>query len=245
MKKRVFGYLRVSSKGQLDGDGFDRQRATIEAYCERNNLHVIRWFEERGVSGMTDYDARDAMVEMGALMGPGTADTFIVEKADRLARDLIVGELIIDDFRKRGLHIMAADSDMDLTCSSDATRVLIRQILGALAQWDKSNLVRRMRLARDRIRATGGRAEGVVRWEDKSPLNRALALEMLMLHKSGKSFLEISRDLNRRKVPSPTGQRWAKSTAHALVQRFDLTDEEMKTIVQAELKEEIYAQEPQ
>jgi DNA invertase Pin-like site-specific DNA recombinase len=39
--KKAFGYLRVSSKTQTDGDGFPRQRAAIEklrkmAYRERS-----------------------------------------------------------------------------------------------------------------------------------------------------------------------------------------------------------------
>jgi DNA invertase Pin-like site-specific DNA recombinase len=32
---KVYAYLRVSGKGQIVGNGFDRQLETIQAYCER------------------------------------------------------------------------------------------------------------------------------------------------------------------------------------------------------------------
>lgn len=234
--KRVFAYLRVSSKGQIEGDGFDRQRAKIEAFCAARNWVVIRWFEE-SLTGTSDYEARAAFVQMLELLGPATADTVVVEKADRLARDLIVSELAIQEIIKLGGKIYSAEAEVDLSDGSDPTRVLIRQLLGALAQWDKSNLVARMRVARDRIRAAGGRAEGMVRWEDRAPINRALALEIFLMHRNGKSFLEISRDLNRRRVPSPTGGIWSKSSAHAIINRFTPTMDQVHEVASHELEE--------
>ena len=38
----AFGYIRVSGKGQLSGDGFPRQRAAIQAYAAAYGYCVIR-----------------------------------------------------------------------------------------------------------------------------------------------------------------------------------------------------------
>jgi len=51
----------------------------------------------------------------------------IVERADRLARDLIVGELILNQLRELGVKVIAADSGTELAAGDDdPTRTLIR-----------------------------------------------------------------------------------------------------------------------
>ena len=49
--QQAFGYIRVSGKGQVDGDGFDRQRQAIEACASASGLQVVNYFQEEGVSG--------------------------------------------------------------------------------------------------------------------------------------------------------------------------------------------------
>jgi hypothetical protein len=50
----------------------------------------------------------------------------IVERADRLARDLLVGEGLPNQFRKLGVQVVARDSDTSLTAGDDdRTRALI------------------------------------------------------------------------------------------------------------------------
>ena len=68
--KKAFGYLRVSSKTQTDGDGFPRQRAAIEKFAAEQGFVIAEWFEEDGVSGtVADRPALQRM--MIALMSNG------------------------------------------------------------------------------------------------------------------------------------------------------------------------------
>ncbi len=56
----------------------------------------------------------------------------LVERADRLARDLVVGELILNQFRELGVKVIAADSGTDLTAGDVARSVSpSRYLLGA------------------------------------------------------------------------------------------------------------------
>ena len=48
-------------------------------------------------------------------------------------------------------------------------KVFIRQVAGAFAQLEKARLVRKLKAARDRKRAAGGKAEGRKRWADVNP----------------------------------------------------------------------------
>lgn len=156
----VFGYLRVSGKSQIDGDGFDRQRDTITAYCNAKGWKIIRWFQDGAVSGDVDAADRAGFMAMLEFASDKTAMVIVVERADRLARDLMVSEIACEEARKSHIQIFDACGDQELTDSSDPTRVLIRQVLGALAQWNKNVLVKRLRVARERIRLRDGQCEG-------------------------------------------------------------------------------------
>lgn len=220
----VVSYLRVSSPGQVDGDGFDRQRAAIAAYAKRAKLNVVEEFREEGVSGTTDLDARPALA---ALIGRVTSNgvrTVLVERADRLTRDLLAGELILAEFRRCGVRVLDS-AGTDLTVADgDPTRVLIRQVLAAVAQFDKTQLVRRMRAAKDRIaQRTGRRPEGRKPYGhypgEAAVLERARAL--LASHVAGvrPHYATVARELNAEGLPTRTGAPWSAAMVRRVLVR--------------------------
>jgi DNA invertase Pin-like site-specific DNA recombinase len=85
--------------------------------------------------------------------------TIIVETANRFARDLIVQEVGFGMLRERGIELIAADKP-DAFLGDMPTAVLIRQVLGAVSQFEKAMLVSKLRGARERKRATGVKVEG-------------------------------------------------------------------------------------
>jgi len=219
--KRVFGYLRVSGKSQIAGDGFDRQRETINAYCETKGYAVMRWFEEKAVSGDADGADRPAFSEMLAMIGPGTGvEAIIVERTDRLARDLMVSEVLIDNARKAGLQIFEAAGDIDLTNSDDPSRVMIRQMMGVLAQWEKNNLVKKLKAARDRKSQELGRnCCARLPWEAK-PENADLGRAIFEMRERGARFQEIANWMNAQRIPAPNGGTyWNKSAVFMIYGR--------------------------
>ena len=142
-------YLRVSGKGQVRGDGLPRQREVIDHYARRHGIEVVGEYRDEGVSGTKELDDRDGLRELLARVQSNCAKLVLVERADRLARDLMVSELLLAQFRKLNVTVIAADSGTDLTAGDDdPTRVLIRQVLGAVAQFEKSVIVAKLRAAR-------------------------------------------------------------------------------------------------
>ena len=95
---KAFSYLRVSGKGQVSGDGFPRQRAAIKAYAKANGFAIVREFADEGVSGAMETTDRPAFAEMVATLHSNGVRTVIVEKLDRLARDLMVQEAALSYF---------------------------------------------------------------------------------------------------------------------------------------------------
>src|SRR5712664_2718413 len=97
--KKAFGYLRVSGKAQVDGDGFPRQREAIERWASAHGVTIVKWFEERGVNG--SLLERPALSEMMVALMSNGVRLVIVEKLDRLARDQMVQETIVQSLLKQ------------------------------------------------------------------------------------------------------------------------------------------------
>jgi len=166
---RVLSYVRVSGRGQLDGDGPERQREAISKFCKSQSCEIAQEFFERAVSGTVEAVDRPKFAELLEFVDGSTQPInrpivgIVVERMDRLARDLMVSEVLLSECRKRNLKVYSADQGalIDMAAEGgDPTRVLIRQILGALAQWEKSMLVAKLKSARDRVRKSTGRCEG-------------------------------------------------------------------------------------
>lgn len=63
---KAYSYVRVSGKGQVEGDGFRRQEAEIQAFAQAHGFEVVEVYREEGVSGTAgeaDRPAFQAMVE--------------------------------------------------------------------------------------------------------------------------------------------------------------------------------------
>lgn len=210
---KAFAYLRVSGKGQVDGDGFPRQRAAIEAYAQANNIEVVEWFEEKGVSGKTDWDNRPAWTDMISRLNG--VRTIIVEKLDRLARDLFIQEYILRDLGKREVVLKTAAGEE--TGDEDATRVLFRQILGAIAQYDRTMIVNKLKSARDRAsEAAGKRIEGKKAY-GATPAETSAIDEMMLMRERGASYDDIARNLNGRQIATRHGRTWHPMTVRKIL----------------------------
>jgi DNA invertase Pin-like site-specific DNA recombinase len=152
---KVYGYIRVSGRGQMDGDGPERQETAIRLYCVQHNLDLVSVFIE-STSGTNDLEDRAEFQRMRDFLGQNMG--VVVEKLDRLARDLMIQEQFVADLQRNGVTLYSTQ-EPDL-CSKDPARILVRQIMGAFAQYDRAMIVSRLRGARQRIRARGGRCEG-------------------------------------------------------------------------------------
>jgi DNA invertase Pin-like site-specific DNA recombinase len=152
---KAYAYLRVSGNGQVQGDGSPRQLEAIRRYAAAHDIRTVCVFRDEGVSGTRELLDRPALVETTtALLSDGVRPA-LVEKLDRLARDLMARETIIGDLRKRGFDLVSA-CEPDLL-QDDPTRKLMRRIMGAIAEHEKTMTVLNLRGAPMRVKAKSGR----------------------------------------------------------------------------------------
>jgi len=221
---KALAYLRVSGKAQVDGDGFPRQHDTIHRYAKAHGVDVVDEYRDEGVSGTKDLDGREGLGDLMTRLRSNGIRLVLVERADRLARDLMVGEVLLAEFRKLGVSVVAADSGTDLTAGDDdPTRVLIRQVLGAVSQFEKSVIVTKLRAARLRKRTETGRSEGRKPFGTKPGEAETLELIRRLRRKprGGErlSFDAIAARLNAEGVATRTGKAWAGATVYGIVKR--------------------------
>lgn len=202
---KAFAYLRVSGKGQVQGDGFPRQLAAIKQYAATHDIKLMRVFREEGVCGAIELENRPALLALMEALAANGTKLVLIEKLDRLARDLMVQETIIGDLRKRDFELISV-SEPDLL-QNDPTRTLMRQIFGAIAQYEKAMIVAKLRGARQRMKAKEGRCEG------RKPYGfyegeREIVERMKALKAQGLGFDRIAAQMNSEGITTRTRGRW-------------------------------------
>lgn len=215
---KVYVYLRVSGKGQLSGDGFDRQLLTCQSYAASNGIEIVEVFREKGESGTKELEDRPALAELFVALEENGVKTVLIEKLDRLARDLMVQETIIADMRKQGFTLISAH-EPDL-CSDDPSRKLMRQIFGAISEYEKAMIVLKLRGARQRKKAKQGKCEGRHAFGEK-PSERQTLIQMREWFWTGATFERIAEDLNGLGYKSRSGKPWRGTTVAKIIRRLE------------------------
>lgn len=217
MAIKAYAYIRVSGQGQVSGDGLERQERAIKRYAEANGFEVVKFFRDEGVSGTVEDRPALASLLVDLEENGHGVKAVIIEKLDRLARDLMVQEAIIRDLQKRGFQLVSVAEGADL-CSDDPTRRLIRQIFGALAEYDKSMLVMKLRVARERKKAREGRCEGRKPY-GATPDEQAILRRMRAFRRHGCTYQQIADRLNREGIPTKDGGQWSRAQAWRALNR--------------------------
>jgi len=223
--EKAVSYLRVSGKGQVRGDGLPRQRDAVKRFARSKGLQIVQEFSDEGVSGTKELECRAGLAALLDFVESDGIRFVLIERADRLARDLVVGEVILGRFRSLGVQVVAADSGTELTVGDDdPTRKLIRQVLGAVAEYDKAVTVLKLRAARDRVRRTRGRCEGRKPFGAR-PGEEQVLEQIRQLHRKPRggerrSCSEIAQELNTRGIPSRGGRAWSRGVVWTLLRRM-------------------------
>lgn len=201
---KAFAYMRCSGMSQISGDTWERQAEAINVYAAAHSFEIVRMFRDEGVSGTLK--DRPALGEMMLALEENGVRTVIVERLDRLARDLMVSEFILADFKARGFDLHST-CEGELSGADDPTKTMIRHILSAVAQFDKSMTVLKLKAARDRIKASGRRCEGQRPYAEVMPRLRG---RILAFRKDGMSERKIADLLNSQGERSLNGKPFSR-----------------------------------
>lgn len=231
-------YLRCSGESQVVGDTWNRQQEKIQSYASQNSITIVSEFRDEGVTGKMELEGRAGLSECLQYVREKGITLVIVEDSTRLARDMIVAEVLIREFQKMKVRVISASGGIDLTAGDDSnpTAKLIRQILAAVAEFDRCVITLKLKGARDRIKSEGRRpgqknyspdprincnSEGRKPYGQRPGEQEVLA-RMKSMRAAGAHYYVIADTLNAEGVPcrmAHKGKVWKANTIQKILTR--------------------------
>lgn len=227
---KVVAYVRVSTEKQAEeGLGLEVQEASIRQWAKANGHSVVAMCCDAGVSGATDLDQRDGLADALERLRARSAQAVVVHRLDRLARDLVVQEqLLAEVWRLGGEVFSTASGEAHLRDDpDDPSRRMIRQILGAVSEYERAMITLRLRRGRAAKAARGGYAYGSppfgTQARDRAlvaqPDEAATVDRMRALRSEGLSLREIAAVMGREGRTSKRGGGWHPETVARVLAR--------------------------
>lgn len=180
---------------------------------------------DAGISGGNGLDSRRSLAEALARIEDHEATVLVVYRLDRLARDLLLQETIMERLSLGGGSVISvSEPEID---SDDPTRILVRQVLGALSQYEKSIIRARMLAGRRAKSERGGFIGGIPRFGYAVAGGELVALEseqaavarIRELRAPGASLRTIASVLDAEGMQPKRGDRWHPTQVARIVQR--------------------------
>ncbi|MFC1652250.1 recombinase family protein [Planctomycetota bacterium] len=222
--KQAVGYLRVSSKGQIRGHGFDRQRDEIKRYAKKDGYEIVQWYKEAYTGTEEDRPEFICMVE--DLLTNGCR-TIIIECMDRFGRRSMVSEQLLALLIRKDIAMISAMTGQCVTADvqdeNDPWEKFIVQIQSNFAELDKRLLVRKLRMAREAKKAKTGRCEGRKPYGfypgEQDVIRRIRQLARKPHGEERLGCRAIARQLNKEGVRTRSGVPWSSTQVKSILSR--------------------------
>jgi DNA invertase Pin-like site-specific DNA recombinase len=225
---KAAGYVRVSSRQQLDGYGLDGQEQAIRRYAREHRLKLVEVFREEGVSGTLPVIERPALRGALELMTACKADVFLVPNLDRLARELHVQEAALGLLWDAGKVVHTVeDGEVRQDDPDDPMRKAMRKMRGVLAELDKDTVVMRLRKGKQAKKIEGGFIGGQVPYGYRAEGRRLVpeadeqkvVATIRRMRKKGLSLRGIADDLHAKGVATRSGGKWHPTQLARIMER--------------------------
>jgi DNA invertase Pin-like site-specific DNA recombinase len=219
MKKKVFGYTRVSSQEQgKTRNGLEAQAEAIRLFCQYNNYELIEIVEEVRTGADDERPVLAEITKRASKLGAYV----VVNKLDRLSRDAI---FILQYVRTNARTIVTQlGEDVD---------PFTLHIYAGLAEKERKMISERTRAGLQAKKARGevlGASKGVL---EKATASAKIAVQsradafaerlkptVQRMVKDGMSYRAMAQELNRNNTKTVRGGDWHPTTVKNLVERF-------------------------
>ena len=228
---RVDLYVRVSTPNQAHSQSIEQQVTRLQAAVQTRGwtLEETNLYRDDGYSGATlNRPGLDALRDQAAL---AAFDVVLLTAPDRLARKYLHQMLVIEELERYGCRVEFLDRPM----SEDPHDQLLRQIRGAVAEYERALITERTR----RGRLAKVRAGQLLPWSKPpygyqsdpvhpraaaslrvAPCEAGVVTQLFAWYlEDGGTILRVARRLTAAGIATPTGKtRWNGASVRGILQ---------------------------
>lgn len=135
-KKRIGGYIRVSTEKQVMGYSIEGQITQIEQYCRFNGYELVDIYADRGISGKSMN-----RLELQRMLNDaknGKLDCVMVYKTNRLARNTSDLLTIVEELHRQNVEFFSLSERMEV---KNSTGKLMLQILASFSEFERNTIL--------------------------------------------------------------------------------------------------------
>lgn len=173
----IYGYCRVSSKGQLDNNSFEQQEREI-----LNKYEGAKIIKEQFTGTTTDRPKFNELIETLQ-----ENDILVVSKLDRLARNTVEGIEIVERLFSKGVAVHVLN--VGLLENTTMGRFFLTTLL-AVAEMERNMIIERTQNGKAIAKTKPGFKEGRPQKYTQKQLDNALS--MLSVNGGNKSYNEVA-----------------------------------------------------
>ena len=156
-RRRAYGYVRVSSELQTEGQSLDVQREKITGICLANGWELAGIITEEPISGSVPFRSRPEGRKLWELLEQG--DVIVALRLDRAFRNTSDALDVLQACKQRKLGLVVADLNMQ-DCTVGAVAEMVFTMLAAVAGFERARLRERLSEGRAAKLAKGGALGG-------------------------------------------------------------------------------------
>lgn len=191
---RVAAYCRVSTEDQGERQTIQSQLDFLRKYVDLHQIDAFDFYVDDGVSGTIPLGERPDGARMLADARAGRFGAVLVYRLDRLGRNLRALLDSHDELDQAGVSIRSATEPFD---TATPIGQFLFQLLGSLAELERTTIIERTTLGRDRVARDGKWTTGwLPAGYDLDASGRLIPSERLL--PDGSTEADMIRDVFRR-----------------------------------------------
>jgi len=207
--EKIVCYYRTSTTTNEKGDSRVRQKESCKSFSKTNKLKIISEFYEV-ISGTVPVNEREVFLEMLDFAAEKGITKILVSDWSRFARSLLSQESSLYYLRSKGFEVISVDTGINEDNEYDT---LVRNLFSSFYQFEKDSLVRKLRVARERVKKEKGKCEGRKGIKETNPELVNLVKKLRRKNpktKRVRSYRKISEILFEKGFKNSKGDRFAE-----------------------------------
>lgn len=164
---KFVGYIRVSTKKQIEGNSLKVQKESIQKYCEVHDIELVKTYADKGISAYKKRPQFKAMIEH--VLKNDDWNGVIVYDLTRFGRSTADLLFQINQLDGHGKKFVSVKDNIDI---STKTGRLLLTMLSAIADFERDTISERMDAGKEYARVHGTksgkpmhRPYAVIDWE--------------------------------------------------------------------------------